>query len=165
MFGRRLLPRAGFLPFLRGHGAPWVGLVFVLVAPVTLRKNYSFTLVIRRDHELVTSGIYRIVRHPIYFGAILVALGLPIGTASWIALPPMLLLIPLVLYRMGIEERLLLEKFGDDYRAYMERTKRLVPFLYRMRFRAESPNGRQPARCPLIRFPIHSDVLPPLSMD
>jgi protein-S-isoprenylcysteine O-methyltransferase Ste14 len=138
MFGRRLLPRAGFLPFLRGHGAPWVGLVFVLVAPVTLRKNYSSTLVIRRDHELVTSGIYRIVRHPIYFGAILVALGLPIGTASWIALPPMLLLISLVLYRMGIEER---------------------------RFRAESPNGRQPARCPLIRFPIHSDVLPPLSMD
>ena len=98
--------------------------------PVTLRKNYSSTLVIRRGHELVTNGIYRVVRHPIYFGAILVVLGMPIGTASWIALPPMLLLIPLVVYRMGIEERLLLAEFGDDYRAYMKRTKRLVPFLY-----------------------------------
>ena len=75
-------------------------------------------------------GIYRVVRHPIYLGAILVTLGLPIGTSSWIALPPMLLLIPLVFYRMHIEERLLLEEFGDGYRAYMARTKRLVPFLY-----------------------------------
>ena len=107
-----------------------VGLIFVLAAPVTLRKNYSSTLVIRKDHELVTSGIYRVVRHPIYFGVILVTLGLPIGTASWVALPPMVLLIPLVIYRIGIEERLLLEEFPADYRAYMERTKRLVPFLY-----------------------------------
>lgn len=107
-----------------------VGLVFLLVSPLTLRGNYSSTLVIRKDHELVVSGIYRVVRHPIYLGAILVTLGMPISTASWIALPPMLLLIPLVVYRMGVEERLLLEEFGDDYRAYMERTKRLVPFLY-----------------------------------
>ena len=107
-----------------------VGLAFVLVAPFTLRTNYSSSLVIRKDHELVTHGIYRIVRHPIYLGAILVTLGVPIGTSSWIALPPMLLLIPLFIYRMRIEERLLLEEFGDDYRAYMARTKRLIPFLY-----------------------------------
>lgn len=107
-----------------------VGLVFVIVGSLTLGRNYSSSLVIRKDHKLVVSGIYRVVRHPIYLGAILVTLGLPISTASWIALPPMLLLIPLVVYRMGVEERLLLEEFGDDYRAYMERTKRLVPFLY-----------------------------------
>jgi len=107
-----------------------VGLVFVLAAPITLRRNYSSTLVIRKDHKLITSGLYRVVRHPIYFGAILVALGLPIGTASWVALPPMMLLIPLVVYRMGVEERLLLEEFPEKYRAYMTKTKRIVPFLY-----------------------------------
>jgi len=107
-----------------------VGLVFVLVAAFTLRTNYSSSLVIRKDHELVTHGIYRVVRNPIYLGAILVTIGVPIGTSSWIALPPMLLLIPLFMYRMRIEERLLLEEFGDDYRAYMARTKRLLPFLY-----------------------------------
>ena len=107
-----------------------LGLAFVLVATFTLRKNYSSSLVIRKGHELVVHGIYRVVRHPIYLGAILVTLGVPIGMSSWIALPPMLLLIPLFVYRMRIEERLLLEEFGDDYQTYMARTKRLVPFLY-----------------------------------
>lgn len=107
-----------------------LGLVFLLVAAFTLRGNYSSSLVIRKDHKLVVHRVYRIVRHPIYLGAILVTLGLPIGMSSWIALPPMLLLIPLLLYRMRTEERLLVEEFGDDYQAYMARTKRLVPFLY-----------------------------------
>jgi protein-S-isoprenylcysteine O-methyltransferase Ste14 len=100
-----------------------LGLAFVLVATFTLRKNYSSSLVIRKGHELVVHGIYRVVRHPIYLGAILVPLGVPIGMSRWIALPPMLLLIPLFVYRMRIEERLLLEKFGDDYQAYRARTK------------------------------------------
>jgi len=107
-----------------------VGLVFVLWGFFTLRRNYSSSLVIRKGHELVVHGIYRLVRHPIYLGAILVTLGVPFTTMSWIALPPMLLLIPLFVYRMRIEERLLLEEFGGDYQAYMARTKRLVPFLY-----------------------------------
>jgi protein-S-isoprenylcysteine O-methyltransferase Ste14 len=107
-----------------------LGLAFVLVATFTLRKNYSSSLVIQEGHELVVHGIYRVVQHPIYLGAILVTLGVPIGMSSWIALPLMLLLIPLFVYRMRIEEHLLLEEFGDDYQAYMARTKRLVPFLY-----------------------------------
>jgi len=107
-----------------------IGLVFVLVGPATLRRNYSSSLVIRKGHQLVQHGIYRVVRHPIYLGAMLVTLGVPIVTSSWIALPPMLLLIPLFIYRMGVEERLLMEEFGDDYRAYMSRTRRLVPLVY-----------------------------------
>lgn len=107
-----------------------IGLVLAVGGAVTLRTNYSSTLVIRESHELVDRGLYRVVRHPIYLGALLVVLGLPLGTSSWIALPPMLLLIPLVLYRIRIEERLLLEEFGEEYRSYMRRTRRLVPFLY-----------------------------------
>lgn len=107
-----------------------IGLALAVTGAVALRTNYSSTLVIRESHELVDRGLYRVVRHPIYLGALLVALGLPLGTSSWIALPPMLLLIPLVLYRIHIEERLLIEEFGDAYRSYMRRTRRLVPFLY-----------------------------------
>ena len=107
-----------------------LGLVIVLVAAFTLRRNYSSSLVIREGHELVVRGIYRLVRHPIYLGATLVMLGMPIALSSWMGLLPMLLLIPLFTYRMRIEERLLLEEFGDDYRSYMARTKKLVPYLY-----------------------------------
>jgi len=106
------------------------GLGFAFAGALTLRSNYSSTLVIRKGHELVVHGIYRFVRHPIYLGAILVTLGGPIGTSSWIALPPMLLLIPLFVYRMGVEEGLLLEEFGDEYRVYTSNTKRLIPFVY-----------------------------------
>lgn len=106
------------------------GLGLALGGALTLRSNYSSTLVIRNSHELVVHGIYRFVRHPIYLGAVLVMLGGPIGTSSWIALLPMLLLIPLLIYRMGVEEGLLLEEFGDQYRVYMSNTKRLIPFIY-----------------------------------
>ncbi len=106
------------------------GLGFALGGALTLRSNYSSTLVIRKSHELVVHGIYRFVRHPIYLGALLAMLGGPISTSSWIALPPMLLLTPLFVYRMGVEEGLLLQEFGDDYRLYMSNTKRLIPFVY-----------------------------------
>ena len=106
------------------------GLGFALGGAVTLRSNYSATLLIRESHELVVHGIYRFVRHPIYLGTILVMLGGPIGTSSWIALLPALLLIPLFIYRMGVEEGLLLEEFGEEYRVYMSNTKRLIPFVY-----------------------------------
>jgi protein-S-isoprenylcysteine O-methyltransferase Ste14 len=107
-----------------------VGLALAVGGAVTLRANYSSTVLIREGHELVDRGLYRFVRHPIYLGALLVVLGLPLATSSWIALPPMLLLIPLILYRIRIEERLLLEEFGEEYRSYMRRTRRLVPLLY-----------------------------------
>ena len=122
----------GAAPVLNPVGLLLVGvaIVVVLAAALTLGKNYSSTLVIREGHELVVHGIYRIVRHPIYLGTILCMLGLPIAVSSWSGLPPMLLLIPLFLYRIRIEERLLLEEFGDDYLAYMKRTKRLIPLVY-----------------------------------
>ena len=107
-----------------------LGLVPAVLGALTLRTNYSSTLVIREGHELVDRGVYRVVRHPIYLGTLLVMIGLPLGVSSWIGLPPMLLLIPLFLYRMRIEERLLVEEFGDEYRSYMARTKRLVPLVY-----------------------------------
>jgi protein-S-isoprenylcysteine O-methyltransferase Ste14 len=113
----------GLVPIIAGLG-------FAVGGAVTLRGNYSSTLVIRQGHELVVHGIYSIVRHPIYLGTLLATLAGPIGTSSWIALPPMLLLVPLFIYRMGVEEGLLLEEFGDDYRVYMSNTKRLVPLVY-----------------------------------
>lgn len=129
---RRVGESGSVAPILNPAGLLLValGLLFLLVGAATLRRNYSSTLVIREGHQLVEHGIYRVVRHPIYLGAILVSYGVPIGVSSWIALPPMLFLIPLFVYRMGLEEGLLIEEFGDDYRAYMSRTRRLVPFVY-----------------------------------
>lgn len=107
-----------------------IGLSVVLVAVSTLRSSYSSTLVIREDHRLVRHGIYGFVRHPVYLGAILVLMGLPLFLSSVFGTAVMLLVIPLFLNRIRIEERLLIEEFGVEYEAYMEGTEKLVPLIY-----------------------------------
>ncbi len=106
-----------------------VGLTIVLVGHFTLKRSYSSALVIRKDHRLVTHGIYRYVRHPIYLGSLMAIMGAPAYSASVYGALILSALIPLVLFRTRIEEGLLMEQFGDEYGAYRARTKRLIPFI------------------------------------
>jgi len=107
-----------------------IGLTIELVAQVTLWRFYSSTLVIREDHQLITHGIYRFARHPIYLGAIMGCIGVPVYVSSLYGLLTMSALIPIVLNRIRIEERLLTDEFGDAYRTYKEATSKLIPFIY-----------------------------------
>jgi protein-S-isoprenylcysteine O-methyltransferase Ste14 len=108
-----------------------IGLIIMLVSQATLWRNYSSTVVIREDHQLITHGIYRFTRNPIYLGAIMaVCIGIPVYTSSLYGLLIMLTLIPIILNRIRMEERILSEEFGDAYRAYKEATSKLVPFIY-----------------------------------
>jgi protein-S-isoprenylcysteine O-methyltransferase Ste14 len=107
-----------------------VGLTIMIVGQATLWRNYSGLLIIRKDHQLITHGIYRFTRHPIYLGAIMVFIGLPVYAASLYALLAVLVLIPIILNRIRLEERLLTEAFGDAHLKYKETTKKLIPFIY-----------------------------------
>lgn len=105
-------------------------LPIVLTAAVTLHKFYSSTLIIRKDHKLIQHGIYKYVRHPIYFGTILVFLGIPLILSSLFGLATMALVIPLFLNRIRMEEKLLIEEFGAEYERYKETSRKLIPFLF-----------------------------------
>ena len=107
-----------------------IGFTILLVAQVTLRRYYSSTLVIREDHQLITHGIYRFTRHPIYLGNIMVFIGVSVFTSSLYGLLIMSALIPIFLNRIRMEERLLTEEFGDAHRTYMEATRKLLPFIF-----------------------------------
>ena len=107
-----------------------IGLAIRLVAWRTLRQSYSWTLEIREGHRLVTHGIYRYVRHPIYLGSMMGAVAPPVFVSSVYGFLVMLALIPLILYRIGVEERMLIEGFRDEYVEYMEKTRRLIPYIY-----------------------------------
>lgn len=107
-----------------------LGLTIALVGVFTLGHFYSSSLVTRHDHQLITHGIYRFVRHPIYFGALLACLGTMAYAASLYGFLIMLALIPVVLYRIRLEDNMLVEEFGDQYRIYQETTSKLVPFIY-----------------------------------
>ena len=106
------------------------GLSIMLIAHAILRWSHVSTLAIRENHKLRTNGLYRFVRHPLYFGACLVAIGVPVSVASMQGFLVMLLLIPVVLIRIRLEEKMLIEAFGDKYRNYMKTTKKLFPFVY-----------------------------------
>ena len=107
-----------------------VGLTIALVAVFTLRRFYSSSLTIREDHQLITHGIYRFTRHPIYFGVLIAIMGAPVYAPSLHGFLVLSLLIPICLYRIRMEEEMLIEEFGDAYRTYKETTRKLIPFIY-----------------------------------
>lgn len=99
-------------------------------AKKTLGKYFSYGLKTFEDHNLVKSGIYKYVRHPGYLGMFFGYFSIVMVFNSFYGFSTMLFLIPLILYRIRIEEKMLIEKFGEDYRDYMKKTKKLIPYLY-----------------------------------
>ena len=96
-----------------------------------LGQNWSVSLDLRERHTLVTTGVYSLVRHPMYAGFWLMALGQALLLPNWVAGPAGLIGFGILFFgRVGREEAMMIEAFGDDYRAYMRRTARVVPWLY-----------------------------------
>lgn len=93
----------------------------------SLGKNLTDTVVTRREHTLVTSGPYRWVRHPFYDSVALCILAYSLATANWFIFVSGVLALLLIVVRTRKEEDQLLARFGDTYRAYMERTGRFLP--------------------------------------
>jgi protein-S-isoprenylcysteine O-methyltransferase Ste14 len=97
----------------------------------TLGDNWSPVLEIRREHTLITGGPYRQVRHPMYSDMTLWLVSFALVTANWFyALIFCLGLTVIFTLRIPDEERLMTERFGEQYLAYMKRTKRLILFIY-----------------------------------
>jgi len=96
-----------------------------------LGRNWSITLEIRDQHALVTSGVYRHVRHPMYAAFWLWALAQSLLLPNWVAGPAGLTGFGMLFFfRVGREEELMLETFRDEYRLYMARTSRILPGIY-----------------------------------
>jgi protein-S-isoprenylcysteine O-methyltransferase Ste14 len=107
-----------------------LGLTIMIAGQATLWRSYSGFVIIRKDHRLITHGIYRFSRNPIYLGVLIVFIGLPVYAASLYGLLMVVLLIPILLNRIRLEERLLAEAFRDAYQKYRNRTRKLIPFIY-----------------------------------
>ncbi|APO73370.1 phospholipid methyltransferase protein [Rhizobium etli 8C-3] len=96
-----------------------------------LGRNWSITLEIRDQHQLISSGPYAFVRHPMYSSFLLMGLGQAFLLSNWfVGLAGLVGFAVLFFLRVDKEERMMLEIFGPQYRAYMDRTKRIIPFLY-----------------------------------
>jgi protein-S-isoprenylcysteine O-methyltransferase Ste14 len=98
---------------------------------IELGKNWSISLDLREGHQLVTSGLYRHIRHPMYTSIFLYALGQALVVPNWIVGPANLVaFFVLFTVRVASEEQMMADKFGDQYRTYMAKTKRLIPHIW-----------------------------------
>ena len=119
------------IPFIAGIICLALGLWLFYRSHADLGPNWSITLEVREKHQLVTQGIYRRVRHPMYLAILLYSLGQALALPNWLAGPAYgLAFVLLFALRVGPEERMMREEFGPDYEAYMARTKRLVPGVW-----------------------------------
>jgi protein-S-isoprenylcysteine O-methyltransferase Ste14 len=95
-----------------------------------LGESWSVTLELNANHRLVTRGVYRFVRHPMYSSFFVLGLGQALLLANWIAgLAGLASVALLVIVRVPNEERMMIEQFGDEYRNYVRRTGGVVPRL------------------------------------
>ena len=115
-----------------------VGLVIVLAGLVlrgwsfkALGRYFTHTVMVSSDQPVITTGPYRVLRHPGYTAVLLIGVGVGLAAANWAGLAALTLLTftPL-LWRIHTEEHALLATLGDRYRAYASQHKRLVPLIW-----------------------------------
>jgi protein-S-isoprenylcysteine O-methyltransferase Ste14 len=114
-------------------GVPLVllGLIVRVVSRLTLGKAFSPVVQTTETHKLVTRGIYGIIRHPAYLGTLCLLVGFPLCFGSFVGLGIAVFAgIPVLIYRIQIEERSLQAWFGEEYEAYSKKTNRLIPYLW-----------------------------------
>ena len=108
----------------------FAGSLLRLAAVFVLGRRFSGLVAIQPDHQLKTDGLYRYIRHPSYAGLIASMLGLVLIFRSAIGLIFVILLFLFLVSRMNDEERFLEAHFGEEYRNYRLKTRRLVPLIY-----------------------------------
>jgi protein-S-isoprenylcysteine O-methyltransferase Ste14 len=108
-----------------------LGMMLRWYSIVILGKYFTANITILENHVLFKNKIYKYIRHPSYLGAIISYTGFGIFLCNWISLAILVVAITSVnLYRIKYEEKLLLSHFGDDYKEYMKKTKKFIPFLH-----------------------------------
>ena len=119
------------VPLAAGVMCYLIGLWLFYRSHADLGTNWSITLEVREQHRLITQGIYRRIRHPMYLALVVYSLGHALVIPNWVAgLSNLIAVAVLFALRVGAEERMMTEQFGAEYVAYSARTKRFVPGVW-----------------------------------
>jgi protein-S-isoprenylcysteine O-methyltransferase Ste14 len=121
---------AGFWPFWLGAAVTIAGLLFAIWARVHLGRNWSRSITIKQDHELITTGPYATVRHPIYTGILVGFLGTAIALSEVRGFVGLVLVFLALWLKLRMEEQWMRSQFGETYASYAHHTAALVPYFF-----------------------------------
>jgi protein-S-isoprenylcysteine O-methyltransferase Ste14 len=105
------------------------GVIFFVAARQALGQNWSQTVSAKAEQELVTAGPYRYVRHPMYAAGLLACIGAAVVVGGPFVFM-VITLLPIFMWRVGAEDKLMTQQFPAEYPGYMQRTKSLIPFVW-----------------------------------
>jgi protein-S-isoprenylcysteine O-methyltransferase Ste14 len=108
-----------------------IGLMIRIQSILTLRQYFTYSVAKVDDHNLIETGLYKVIRHPGYLGQLIIFIGISISLSNWLSILAMT--IPIAIgygYRIKVEERFMLEQLGKKYLDYQKRTKRIIPMIY-----------------------------------
>jgi protein-S-isoprenylcysteine O-methyltransferase Ste14 len=120
---------AGFWPFWLGAAITIAGILFAVWAREHLGSNWSRSVTIKQGHELITTGPYTVVRHPIYTGILTGFLGMAIAISQVRGFIVFVLIFLVLATKLRMEEQWMRSQFGETYATYAHRTAALVPYL------------------------------------
>ena len=113
-----------------------IGLFFYLIfswvqilATKALGDNFSQDIAIKKEHQLVTSGLFKFIRHPQYLSQFLMDIGGAAATLSFVLAPLALIQIPFLFMRASLEDKLLEKHFGENFRNYKKKSGMFFPFI------------------------------------
>jgi len=107
------------------------GIALRASAILTLGRFFTTNIAVRQGHKVIRQGPYRWMRHPSYTGGLLSFFGLGLSFANWLSLAvSFLLILAVYIYRINVEEKVLIAALGDEYLDYSRQTKRLIPGVY-----------------------------------
>jgi protein-S-isoprenylcysteine O-methyltransferase Ste14 len=119
----------GFWPFWLGAALTVAGILFAVWAREHLGRNWSRSVTIKQGHELITTGPYAVVRHPIYTGILAGFLGMAIAVSQVRGFIALALMFLVSWHKLRMEEEWMRSQFGETYAAYARRTAAVVPYL------------------------------------
>lgn len=109
----------------------YIGMIIRFIAVRQLGQFFTVDVTIRSDHKLMNEGLYSNLRHPSYAASLISFVGFGISMNNWLSVP--VAFVPVLfsfIHRMNVEEQVLIAHFGDTYREYMKKTKRILPGIY-----------------------------------
>ena len=117
--------------FAIGMALVVIGLMIRIHSIQTLNQYFTYFVAKVENHKIIETGLYKFIRHPGYFGQLMIFIGISTSISNWLSILVMMIPVTLgYLYRIKVEERFMLEQLGEGYLNYQERTKRLIPMIY-----------------------------------